>query len=161
MWVFWGWDKMCKICVCTFLKLLKCEKYISQKVGQISLFITTYFLQEKLKDCILNIVVVTRRCSVEKVAKFTGKRLWQSLFLIKSGHFFPVFEKEQGRPHPPPSFSYVSVVIRECRIAFSLTKWLSVRLRTKWFWIRVQLQSLHLQISCLLQARSSLTFRQL
>ena len=25
----------------------------------------------------------------------------------------------------------------------SLAKWLSVRLRTKWFWVRVQLQSLH------------------
>ena len=43
----------------------------------------------------------------------------------------------------------------------SLAKWLSVRLRTKWFWVRVQLQSLHLQISGLLRARSSLTFRQL
>ena len=32
----------------------------------------------------------------------------------------------------------------------SLAKWLSVRLRTKWFWVRVQLQSLHLQISRLL-----------
>ena len=28
-------------------------------------------------------------------------------------------------------------------IAASLAKWLSVRLRTKWFWVRVQLQSLH------------------
>ena len=42
-----------------------------------------------------------------------------------------------------------------------LAKWLSVRLRIKWFWVQVQLQSLHLQIWCLLQARSSLTFRQL
>ena len=33
--------------------------------------------------------------------------------------------------------------------------------KTKWFWVRVQLQSLHLQISGLLRARSSLTFRQL
>ena len=32
----------------------------------------------------------------------------------------------------------------------SLAKWLSVRLRTKWFWVRVQLQSLHFQISHLL-----------
>ena len=31
----------------------------------------------------------------------------------------------------------------------------------KWFWVRVQLQSLKLQISRLLRARSSLTFRQL
>ena len=43
----------------------------------------------------------------------------------------------------------------------SLAKWLSVRLWTKWFWVQVQLQSLKLQISCLLWARSSLTFRQL
>ena len=43
----------------------------------------------------------------------------------------------------------------------SLVKWLSVLLRTKWFWVRVQLQSLHLQISHLLRARSSLTFMQL
>ena len=31
----------------------------------------------------------------------------------------------------------------------------------RWFWVRVQLQSLHLQISRVLRARSSLTFRQL
>ena len=43
----------------------------------------------------------------------------------------------------------------------SLTKSLSGRLRTKWFCVRVQLHSLKLQILCLLQARSSLTFRQL
>ena len=42
-----------------------------------------------------------------------------------------------------------------------LAKWLSVRLRTKWLWVRVQLRSLKLQISRLLRARSSLTFRQL
>ena len=43
----------------------------------------------------------------------------------------------------------------------SLAKWLSVCLRTKWFWVWVQLQSHKIQISCLLQARRSLTFRQL
>ena len=42
-----------------------------------------------------------------------------------------------------------------------LAKWLSVRLWTKWLWVRVQLQSFKLQISCLLRARSSLTFKQL
>ena len=31
----------------------------------------------------------------------------------------------------------------------SLAKWLSVRLRTKWLWVRVQLQSVELQILCL------------
>ena len=41
------------------------------------------------------------------------------------------------------------------------SKWLSVCLRTKWFWVRVHLQSLNLQISRLLRARSSLKFRQL
>ena len=28
MWVFWGWGKMCEICVCT-----KYQKYTSEKVG--------------------------------------------------------------------------------------------------------------------------------
>ena len=46
-------------------------------------------------------------------------------------------------------------------LSTSLTKWLSVRLQTKWFWVRVQLQSLKLQISRLLRERSSLTFRKL
>ena len=40
-------------------------------------------------------------------------------------------------------------------------KWLSLCLLTKWFWVRVQLNSLKLQISRLLRVRSSLTFRQL
>ena len=41
----------------------------------------------------------------------------------------------------------------------SVTKWLSVRLRTKWLWVWVQLQSLKLQISRLFWARSYLTFK--
>ena len=40
-------------------------------------------------------------------------------------------------------------------------KWLSVRLRTKWLWVRIPLLALKLKISRLLQARSSLTFRQI
>ena len=42
----------------------------------------------------------------------------------------------------------------------SLAKWLSVRLRTKWLWVRIPLLSLKLQIWRLLWARSFLTFRQ-
>ena len=42
-----------------------------------------------------------------------------------------------------------------------LAKSLSVHLQTKWLWVRVLLQPLKLQILCLFQARSSLTFRQL
>ena len=56
---------------------------------------------------------------------------------------------------------YILVLRTKLNHLFSLAKWLSVRLRTKWLWVRVQLQSLHLQISRLLRARSSLTFRQL
>ena len=37
-----------------------------------------------------------------------------------------------------------------------LSKWLSARLWTKWLWVRVQLQSLKLQISRLFRSRSSL-----
>ena len=43
----------------------------------------------------------------------------------------------------------------------SLAKWLSVRLRTKWFRVRVQLGSLPLKSLHLLRGRSSWTFRQL
>ena len=35
-----------------------------------------------------------------------------------------------------------------------LIKWLNVRLRTKWLWVRVPMQSLNLQIWRLLRARS-------
>ena len=42
----------------------------------------------------------------------------------------------------------------------SMAKWLSIRLRNKWLWIRISLLSLKLQIWHLLRARSSLTFRQ-
>ena len=41
------------------------------------------------------------------------------------------------------------------------SKWLSVRLRSKWFWVRFQLKSLKLHITRLLWSRVSLTFRQL
>ena len=39
-------------------------------------------------------------------------------------------------------------------ILASLAKWLSVCLRTKWFWVRIQLQSLKRQILRLLRART-------
>ena len=41
-----------------------------------------------------------------------------------------------------------------------MAKWLSVRLRTKWLWVRIPLLPLKLQIWRLLRARSSLTLRQ-
>ena len=41
----------------------------------------------------------------------------------------------------------------------SLAKWLSFRLRTKWFWVQGQLHSVKLQILRLFWERSSLTFR--
>ena len=43
----------------------------------------------------------------------------------------------------------------------SLAKWLSVRLRTKWLWVGIPLESLKLYISCLIRATISLRFRQL
>ena len=42
----------------------------------------------------------------------------------------------------------------------SLAKWLSVRLRTKWLWVRISLLLFKLQIWHLLRARSFWTFRQ-
>ena len=37
-------------------------------------------------------------------------------------------------------------VVSKFKKKASLAKWLSVRLRSKWFWVRVQLQSLHIKI---------------
>ena len=56
-------------------------------------------------------------------------------------------------------FALMSHTLSDCNWLASLGKWLSVRVRTKWLWVRVPLQSLNLQISRLF--RSSLTFRQL
>ena len=42
----------------------------------------------------------------------------------------------------------------------SLAKWLSIHLPAKWFWVRISLLSFKFQMWGLLQARSSLTFRQ-
>ena len=52
---------------------------------------------------------------------------------------------------------YRSVFPTQLNHFASFAKQLSVRLRTKWFWVRFQLQSLHLQISRLLRARSYVT----
>ena len=35
----------------------------------------------------------------------------QDIFLHKLGHFFPIFEKGQGRPPPSPPSSYPPVTI--------------------------------------------------
>ena len=43
----------------------------------------------------------------------------------------------------------------------SLAKWLSVRLRNRWLWVRIPLPLLKLQVLRLFQARRSLTLRQL
>ena len=50
---------------------------------------------------------------------------------------------------------------KEERKLASLAKWLSVRLRTKWLWVRVPLQPFNLQTWRLFGARGSLTISQL
>ena len=57
------------------------------------------------------------------------------------------------------SFNVVSTFKWQQPLA-SLAKWLSIRLRTKWLWVRISLLSLKLQMWRLHRARSSLTFRQ-
>ena len=56
---------------------------------------------------------------------------------------------------------YRKVLRKQLNDLASLAKWLSAPLRTKCFWVRLQLQSLQLHISRLVPATSSLTFRQL
>ena len=78
--------------------------------------------------------------------------------------------------YSPTNFQYSMVIqfFSQTRRKWSGCKWTRTQndlvykrtlnhlsLRTKCFWVRVQLHSLKLQISRLLRARSSLTFRQL
>ena len=49
--------------------------------------------------------------------------------------------------------------LQQHNLLASLAKRLSVRLRTKWLWVRVQMQSLKLWISRLFQATSSSILR--
>ena len=58
------------------------------------------------------------------------------------------FKWQQRKSNPQPLSSQTA----------SLAKWLSVRLRTKWFWVRNPLLPFKLQILRLFQSRSSLTF---
>ena len=56
---------------------------------------------------------------------------------------------------------YRKVLTTQLNHSASSANCLSARLWTKWLWVRVQLQSIKLQISRLLRARTSLTFRLL
>ena len=47
------------------------------------------------------------------------------------------------------------------KLMASLANWMSVRLWTKWLWVRVPLQSLKLHVSWHFRARNSLTLRRL
>ena len=55
----------------------------------------------------------------------------------------------------PIAVTYTSDITPVSRITFSLAKWLSVCLWTKWLWVWVTLQSLILQIPHLFRARST------
>ena len=55
---------------------------------------------------------------------------------------------------------YRQVLTAQLNHLASLAKWLSVRLRIKWLWVRVPLQSLNLEMWCLLREGSSLRFRE-
>ena len=56
---------------------------------------------------------------------------------------------------------YRSIFTTQLNHLTSLAKWLSVRLQTKWLWVRFPLQSLKLKISRLFPAGSSLKLREI
>ena len=56
---------------------------------------------------------------------------------------------------------YREVITTQVNHLANFAKWLSVSLKAKWSWVGVLLQSLNLQIWCLLRAKSSLPFRHL
>ena len=43
MCMFGGWCKMSGVCVCTFLNLLKCENYMSEKVRWFCVLLCCFF----------------------------------------------------------------------------------------------------------------------
>ena len=92
-----------------------------------------------------------RTCFMQRVPWHSGKyRLWIH-FEIRALHNINI----------PSKVSYREVLIMQIIYFVSFPKWLSVRLRTKWFWDQVQLQWLNVQISCLLRTTNSLTFTQI
>ena len=95
---------------------------------------------------------------------------------LRNSSYTHIHVTSKSEFYPEPCNSWITLLLSDCNWTrtqnhlvrnrtlnhlASLAKWLSVRLRTKWFWVQVQLQSLKLQISRLLQVRSSFTFRQL
>ena len=69
----------------------------------------------------------------------------------------PMLDDKNIQPNAP----YRQILRTQLNHLVSLSKWLSFCLRTKCFWVWVQLRPLKLQIWRLIWGRSSLTFRQL
>ena len=89
--------------------------------------------------------------------------------LIKSSSALPILSRKIKHNHFLPDSNEIRThnhlvckrQLKHLAKLASLAKWLSVRLRTKWLWVRILLLSLKLQIWRLFRLRSSLTFRQL
>ena len=69
----------------------------------------------------------------------------------------PMLDDKNIQPNAP----YRQILRTQLNHLVNLSKWLSFCLRTKCFWVWVQLRPLKLQIWRLIWGRSSLTFRQL
>ena len=92
-----------------------------------------------------------RVCFKQEAPRYSGKhRVWIDSKLL-------TWHDENIQWNAP----YKEVLTTQPNDLASFAKWFNVRLRTKWLWVRIPLQSFKLQILHLFWATSSLTFRKI
>ena len=133
--------------------LMRCKLFLAIKFHDLKFLICkthSYFSLEKL------LLFLSPAPTLFLCFQFFQKEFLFCCSLFSLFHFSPVSQFLR-------LFDTVQRYVMLCFLYFeiSLAKWLSIRLQTKWFWVRVHLQSLKLHVTRLLRARSSLTFRQL
>ena len=111
------------------------------------IFIFTYFFMRH------KFFFFSKRMKTIQTLKIILTCILLSCHVRVSEWIHPLSTVRNGHSYAP----YKYVLTTQLNRLASLAKWLSVWLWTKWLWVRVQLQSLKLQISRLLWARRFLT----
>ena len=132
-----------------------CFEYLSVRCIWLSCHVT-YAFQSQFKFCnCLNVkeLLAQSRSKIGRLSDCNSRKFrtcFEQLVPWYAGNYRVWIHSETGRWYEKNIQSN-----GPCRQVFGtqlnhlagLAKWLSVRLRTKWFWVRIQLKSLNLQIS--------------
>ena len=106
-----------------------------------------------------------KKSVLKNFPKFTRNYLCQSFFFNKvasASEAYNFIKRDPGTGLSDSNGIRTSNhLVRKRTLNQFLAKWLIVHLQTKWLLVRIPLLSLKLQLWHLLQARSSLTFRQI